>query len=379
MHLSDATVRSLPFIDGQRDYPDDLVRGLSILIGKRTKTFMLLTRANGIRKRQKLGTYPDELSLARARELARDILAKTRLSKIEIDRTTLGDAFELYQKTHLARLRPGTREEQTRLIRRHFLRLAERNLDDIKSRHVAPLIDAIPKQAEQRSAFVAASIFFNWCAKRGYIEVSPIARLDAPRKAEPRSRVLTETELVAVWRSLPNSDYGTIVRLLILTAQRANQWAAARSEYLDGDTITWPSSAMKAARSHTLLLTPQVRALIPSRNGLLFPSMADTPFSDWHRNKQRLNRASGVKDWVHHDLRRVWATIAAEKLDVQPHIIDAVLAHQSGTAVSRIYNRARYLSAMRDAIETWERYLHSLLFKLEDTNGRGDVRDLCTA
>ena len=107
--------------------------------------------------------------------------------------------------------------------------------------------------------------------------------------------------------------------------------------------------------------------------------MADTPFSDWHRNKQRLNRASGVKDWVHHDLRRVWATIAAEKLDVQPHIIDAVLAHQSGTAVSRIYNRARYLSAMRDAIETWERYLHNLLFKLEDTNGRGDVRDLCTA
>ena len=77
--------------------------------------------------------------------------------------------------------------------------------------------------------------------------------------------------------------------------------------------------------------------------------------------------------------KSIVATIMAEQLDVEPHIIDAILAHANGSAVSRTYNRAMYLSKVREAMEKWEKYLNSLLFEAEDTNGRGDVRDLCTA
>lgn len=43
MPLDPATIRSLPFEDGQRDFPDR--DGMFLRVGKRTKTFMVLTRS----------------------------------------------------------------------------------------------------------------------------------------------------------------------------------------------------------------------------------------------------------------------------------------------------------------------------------------------
>ena len=257
MPLNDARVRGLPFEEcGQRDYQDDILHGLSLKVGSRTKTFMLTLRTANGRRRVKLGTYPS-LSLAKAREKARDMLAVARLAKDESPRTTFAEAFDTYSGTHLAKLRLSTSTQQARLIRRHFLsRLGRCTLSDITARDVAPIVDAIRKSAECRAAFVAVSIFFNWCAKRSYLDVSPIARLDAPKKGEPRSRVLTPDELVAVWQVLPDDDYGHLCRLLILTGQRAGQWARVRAEYIAGDIITWPGSVMKSGKSHSLPLTP---------------------------------------------------------------------------------------------------------------------------
>lgn len=361
MRLTDNFVRSLSCEPGQRTYVDDTVRGLSLTVGARTKTFMLLLRTANGRKRVKLGTFP-EISLGKAREKARDLLAANRLAKDEPPRATFLEAFETYQRTHLARVRPGTREEQTRLIRKYFARLNKRNLTDIKSHDIAPIIDGILKPAEQRNAFVAISILLNWCVKRSYLDASPIARLEAPKKMEPRSRVLTLDELAAVWHALPDSDYGRICKLLIITAQRANQWAAVRAEYITGDTVTWPAAAMKSGKAHTIPLTPLARSLLPKdRIGYLFPSTAGTPFSDWHRNKQRLDRASGVTGYVHHTWRHTWATISAEELDTPPHIIDAVLAHAIGNQISRVYNRALYIRPMREALESFEAHILSHL------------------
>jgi integrase len=78
-------------------------------------------------------------------------------------------------------------------------------------------------------------------------------------------------------------------------------------------------------------------------------------------SKRALDKLCPLPHWTLHDLRRTWATIAAEKLGVLPHIIEAVLAHNSGTAVSRTYNRARYLKPMREAMEAMERHITKLL------------------
>src|SRR5207253_4416066 len=96
------TIRGLPLIDrGQRDYPDDAVRGLAVRIGTRTKSFVLITR-----KRHTLGQYdPPHFTLAMAREKARDMLAVERLRKNETPRTTFEEALEIYYRIHVAKLR----------------------------------------------------------------------------------------------------------------------------------------------------------------------------------------------------------------------------------------------------------------------------------
>ena len=50
-------------------------------------------------------------------------------------------------------------------------------------------------------------------------------------------------------------------------------------------------------------------------------------------------------------------------LGVAPHVIERLLNHVSGqiSGVSAIYNRAKYLDEMREAIDKYEAWLESLL------------------
>jgi hypothetical protein len=53
-------------------------------------------------------------------------------------------------------------------------------------------------------------------------------------------------------------------------------------------------------------------------------------------------------------------TVMNERLGVQPHVVEAVVNHVSGTAkrgVAGVYNRALYLSERRNALERWAHYL----------------------
>jgi hypothetical protein len=87
-------------------------------------------------------------------------------------------------------------------------------------------------------------------------------------------------------------------------------------------------------------------------------------FSKWKKN------FDGVEKWTHHDLRRTFGTKFAE-LDVTPHIVERLLNHTMGaignktdsivSAVAEVYNLAKYLPPMRQAIEEkWEPFLEDL-------------------
>jgi integrase len=375
MKLTDRGVRSLPYTgSGQRDYADDAVRGLAVRVGKRTKTFVLATGAAISRKRHTLGHYdPPHFTLALARDKARDILAANRLRKTEAPRTNFGEALETYYRVHVSQLRPGSQRGIRQTIDRRFRpHLGKKILTDIKPTDIAPLLDTMLNTPTERyNAFVYLGMFLNWCMRRGYIETVPTARMDTPPKPQSRERVLSAAELATVWRAAdPETDYGRIVRLSILSAQRIGQWAAVRREYIGTDTITWPAEIMKGKRPHTLPMTPAMRALLPDRIGLVFPNENALAFSNWSRSKHRLDHESGISGYTHHDLRRTWATICAEELAIDPHIIETVLAHVIGNRVSRTYIRAKYLPPMRNAIIAFEEWLYASLANMEDMNER---------
>lgn len=81
-----------------------------------------------------------------------------------------------------------------------------------------------------------------------------------------RTRVLTEAELVAIWKACRDDDYGRIVRLLILTGQRRSEIGSlAWSEVdIDARQINLPPERTKNGRPHVIPLSDQALAVIGS-------------------------------------------------------------------------------------------------------------------
>jgi integrase len=373
VHLTDQKVRALPRpAAGQKEYADDTVSGLCVVVGKSAKTFRLVTGVGNERKRYTLGRYdPPRFTLAMAREKARDLIATERLRKTELPRITFKEAVALYERSHLPRLRPSSARNVRYALTQPFAKLGGMQLGDIKRTDIAPLLDTmLDRPPTMLCAFRFLRAFLNWCVERGYIEHAPTDRMKPPKSPPSRDRVLSTEELVAIWHACTDDDYGRIVKLLILSGQRRDQWGSLRREYLQGDAILWPAKAMKMGKPHILPLTAAMKALVPERIGLIFSNVHGIRFTNWARCKERLDAESDVKEWRLHDLRRTWATIAADELDIQPHIIESVLAHTTGTQVARIYNRARYIEPMRKALLAFEEWLHIQLSKPEEPHGR---------
>jgi hypothetical protein len=66
--------------------------------------------------------------------------------------------------------------------------------------------------------------------------------------------------------------------------------------------------------------------------------------------------------WVLHDLRRS-AVSGMARQGVPPHVVDRILNHVGGSirGVAAVYNRHAYLDERKSALESWGRYVESLV------------------
>jgi integrase len=222
--------------------------------------------------------------------------------------------------------------------------------------------------------------FFRWCTRppRRYIAHSPLEGLQI-KLGKPRTRTLTDAELLQVWRAADAQGYphGCVVKLLVLWGLRKGEVGQSMWQWINERecTVALPAAVTKNRTEHVFPYGPlaeQILASIPRRNStpFLFPTRYedDRPFSGWSKFKTELN--DGCAHWTLHDLRRTFATGLA-RLAVPPHVVERLLNHKLGsitnqtnsivTAVAEIYNRHRYLPEMREAMITWEQHILSLL------------------
>jgi integrase len=222
--------------------------------------------------------------------------------------------------------------------------------------------------------------FLRWCVKppRRYIPHSPLEGIEIVL-AKHRKRVLKDDEIVKVWNAAERQGYphGSIVQLLLLTGQRKGEIANLRQPWINEKdrTITLPDWICKNGQEHTFPYSDRVAGIleaIPRRNStdLLFPTWVadDRPISGW--SKYKANLKDGVPGWVLHDLRRTFATKLAE-LAVSPTTVERMLNHAMGgisnntdglvSEVAKVYNLAKYLPEMREAVAKWETKLNTLL------------------
>src|SRR5262249_41964478 len=142
----------------------------------------------------------------------------------------------------------------------------------------------------------AMSSMFSWALQVGLLDdVNPVVGVLRPEQPKPRERTLSNAELATVWKTVGgDSDYGKVIRLLILCAARRNEIGAMQWSEFDLDKGTWtlPSSRSKNGLAHTLPVIALMRSIIeavPVRagNDYLFGTKAG--FAGWVRGKKRLD------------------------------------------------------------------------------------------
>ena len=348
MRLEDTTVRSLPAPqNGQKLYRDDTLKGFGCRVSQGgTKTFVLVH--GGDRRTITIGRYPI-ISLSKARVEAKRMLAEFTLGKARPHAISYAQATELFLQDKARAKRPST----VYGYRRHLARFKfDCQLSEITPHEISRRLDRIKAASARSHALVAAKVFFNWCIKRRYITDNPLLGLTKPKQT-PRDRVLSDMELKAIWNATQGpSTFNRIIRLCILTGQRRGELARLQPEYINGEYCALPGSLTKNGREHCFPLT----AL--SKQHLTFAG-----FNNWGQAKAALDKETGINaGWVIHDIRRTVATRMAE-MGVAPHVIERLLNHISGqiSGISAVYNRARYLEEMRQAIKAWEGKLTALL------------------
>jgi len=372
LHLTDVSVRSLAApAKGQKDYFCNSLPGFGVRVSHGgTRSFFLFTGKEDNRHRQTIGRF-GIISLAQARTEAKRLLAEQTLGHSKPKSVTFSAALTIFEQQKYPELKPRTVHDYKAIFRRHFSKkLGNVRLADIGFETITTITDKLVKTpSEQRHALVVAGTFFRWCVRRRFLKHNPLDGADVP-KAGKRKRVLTDEELVKVYRAAQRTPYpfGPIVQLLILTGQRRGEIAALHSSWVNvaHKILTLPEGFAKNSRQHTIPLGGLALSVLAAieKAGLLFPARGgdSKPFCGFSKSKKSLDAAlQGVAPFTLHDLRRTFSTNLA-KLGVPPHIKEALLNHISAkTEVEAIYDRYAYLPEMGAAIEKWDQHLNHLL------------------
>ena len=177
-------------------------------------------------------------------------------------------------------------------------------------------------------------------------------------------------------------------QLLLLTAQRRDEVGGLEWSELDLDKRLWamPRHKAKNDREHEVHLSALAMEIVERLPAIgeeprfVFTTTGETHVSGYSKSKERLDRhmleqmhaelsiagrdpeRAAIEKWNLHDLRRTAATGMA-RLNIQPHVVDRILNHVSGTirGVAAVYNRHAYIEERKAALETWGRYVENLV------------------
>ena len=144
---------------------------------------------------------------------------------------------------------------------------------------------------------------------------------------------------------------------------------------LDAASLNVPAETMKRTKAdktngppHLVPLAPQAVAIlrdlhqITGHGRYVFPSLL-TGERCMSENTVRgaLRRMGyGNDDMTAHGFRAMARTMIAERLGIDPQVIEAQLAHAVADALGRAYNRTQFLEQRRDMMKKWADYLDTL-------------------
>jgi integrase len=357
-------------------------------------------RIAGLEKRIALGSYPSvSLKDVRARrdeakKLKADGRDPVQTRKIEDLKAgnPAGDTFKAvaleWFKRQIPQWSSGHAERGLRQLERDlFPWVGERKLADIEPVELLATL----RKVEARGAVETADRGLMLCRQvwrygvaTGRVPRDITADLKgalSPYRGKHFAAITDPAKLGELLRAIEAYRGGPIVRAALQLApllfQRPGELRAAEWAEIDLDGALWtiPAARMKRGKDgkengdpHLVPLSSQavevLRSLHPltGHGAMVFPGERDhdRPISE---NSVRtalisMGYISEVHTW--HGFRATAQTMLAERLDCDPLVIEAQLAHAVKDANGRAYNRTKYLEQRRRMMQQWADYLEGL-------------------
>lgn len=378
--LTDRRLRGfVPPVSGRLVVSDGTVPGLQFrLTAAGVASWSIMVNVDGRKRRFTVGRYPD-VGLADARRRAArlrvealdghdPIRARREAEAAARAAIPLSEVLDFYCTDHLrANLRSAyERERQLRGSLRKYLRNPVSALETAHLNHAIRVkARTAPVMANRlRAAF---SHFARWMHEQAYIECNIADGLGRPNRETPRERVMSLDEIRSLWHASTAEDqlWGSLLRLLILTAQRRGDVAGMRWSEIDTAARRWTiaGARSKNRRPHVVHLSEPALIEIaamqdrcdPDRD-LVFTTTGERPVSGFGRLKARLDASSGLTDWRLHDIRTAFASAlcdAGEPETVVDRVLNHVASGSAPSAVARVYNRADMLDQRAAALDRW--------------------------
>jgi integrase len=406
MKLTARNVISTPRPQGKSDAIvfDDDIPGFGLRLRGEARTLIFQYKLGDVHRRITLGAV-SAVNFAEVRRKVETIYARVKLgedpARDKADaKAKATETFEAIAKLYLAHQRATTRPSTYADVERHLLKhgktLHRLQLDKITRREIATCVAVLTVKGQKVTANrVRATLsgFFGWAVSQGLIEINPVIGT-ARNKEDTRKRVLSPDELRTIWKALDDDDYGSIMKLLALSGQRADEiaslqwselreieitvvseidglkkyavkevrivppaevaglsWSETKDDHarwptLRGLAIVLPGERTKNHREHIVPLSEPARAILgvigarPRRvtatgapRDLVFGN-GEGPFSGWSNSKEALNeRIIKIGPQLPHWTphdMRRSFSTHAAELGIEPHIVEAVLNHVSG-------------------------------------------------
>ncbi|WP_027142104.1 site-specific integrase [Mesorhizobium sp. WSM3626] len=424
--------------------------GLYLAVGPRVMKWIVRYRAASQNVKLGIGDYGQQrpaLGLHDARKAAQAKLQEVsegrdpRLGGNAAKRRNLAveEAFDDFIDRHgKAKNKASTVDDNQGFIDREIKpQWRGRKIQSISRHDIVDLVDGIahgkrdaegnilapgrPQSAVRVRALLSKA--FSWFAAKGIVVDNPFRDIEVPAPPVARDRVLSDDEIRWFWQATDEIGwpFGDLARLLLLTAQRRDEVAAAPwTEFEFGQIEISPSTVgdlspgqlaqlgqgadireplwsipperTKNGRRQNLPLVRQVVEILRAlpryedddgnESPFILSTNARTPISGYSKAKKDIDAAMllaareeagdptlSIAPWTFHDLRRTAASGMA-RLGVAVHVVEAVLNHKSGkiSGVAAIYNRHDYAREKREALTAWANLVDSIVIPRQIEN-----------
>lgn len=367
---------------------DSVVRGLVLRVTPAgAKTFSVWYRDRGRARRFTIpGRFP-VVGLAAAREQARDVLARARTARdpqeARVDARharTFAELAKAFITAREADLAPSTLGEYRRMVACyvHDSPLGSVPVASLRRADVASWLESVARRGPVMGNRVHQLVraVCRWAVREELVASSPCEGLPRPRREHRRERVLTDDEILALWKALDGEApaarpepraVSAAVKTLLLLGQRSSETIEMRRSDLDLLAKTWtiPGRFRKGGRARVVPVSDLARRIIDgagTSGARVFAGVSEENAErDWWGRVREKAIGLGAEHFTKNDLRRTCAAGCA-RLGASDFVVSRILGYATppGIRFTPAPDPRRPLTEVAAALSAWAAHVERI-------------------